>query len=71
MFVINVPVDPDYQTQVPLLDGGEGSNDLVLYGTNVEWKQQSGLEEDATNSSDNAELGNPDDVKNDEEPGTE
>ena len=34
----NIILDPAYQERVPLLDGGEGSNELVLYGTNVDWK---------------------------------
>ena len=29
---------PEYQGAVPILDGGEGSSEHVIYGTNVDWK---------------------------------
>ena len=42
--------DPGYQDRVPLLDGGEGSSELVLYGTNVDWKKPKTQEGDQGNS---------------------
>ena len=31
-------IAPEYQGAVPILDGGEGSSEHVIHGTNVDWK---------------------------------
>ena len=32
--------DPEYQGAVPILDGGEGASEHLIYGTNINWKTE-------------------------------
>ena len=32
--------DPEYQGAVPILDGGEGASEHLIYGTNIDWKTE-------------------------------
>ena len=32
--------DPEYQGAVPILDGGEGASEHLVYGTNINWKTE-------------------------------
>ena len=40
LLLVTPPPDPAYQQRVPSLDGGEGSSEHILFGTNVDWKEE-------------------------------
>ena len=38
-------LDPNFIGKVPILDGGEGGSEHILYGTNVDWEKKKNIEE--------------------------
>lgn len=38
-------IDPSYCGNVPILDGGEGASEHILYGTNIDWKEENNTDE--------------------------
>ena len=37
-------LDPNFRRKVPILDGGEGASEHILYGTNVDWEKEKNID---------------------------